>query len=47
VVTDIGIVGARTVKKLLGGKPGGGRRKENLENYGGWMMSNWTGGIWV
>jgi len=36
------MVGERTVKILLGGKPGAGRKKEDLENYGRWMMSNWT-----
>jgi hypothetical protein len=36
------MVGERRVKKLLGGKPGGGRKREDLDNYGEWMMSNWT-----
>jgi hypothetical protein len=35
------VVGERT-GKLLGDKPGEGRKKEDLEDYGGWMMSNWT-----
>ena len=36
--------GARTVKKLQEGKPGGGRkiRRPSLRWMDGWMISNWT-----
>jgi len=33
--------GERTVVKFLQGKPGGQRKKEDL-NWGGWVMLNWT-----
>jgi len=33
--------GERTGKKLLEGKPGGGRKMTDLDQDG-WMMLNWT-----